>query len=586
MTTATNGDSSARRRHPERTSPPAAASEEASSVKPQPYWRIGLFVIALLIDGLATVLLLSHFVPGIARLEGETPHFTFYGSLLDLSILAFGRLFFCLLGLLIAYCRAEVRPDHYPFEPNHPNGERKSRDDLELEALEEPFRPWLLRFIQRPAFPVELLGFVTQIDSVIKCLARMNVEIGTLADSEPSHPLFWLAVLCTAVFSVVEVSYCEDMCRLAAQYGKERAAARAGEPRPTLLRQITSSLNIPLLADQDEPTAVLDPEASRDGAANGDESATTTRSTEDDPPGVSDITADAHYKATWSDLVSICFPDIHLIMVAFVFLLLAAIAQVYIPRYLGNILDALSEAFTDVDDDTAHRKSMFDIPGFMSNVRLLVLASVLAGVFSGVRGSCFSVVGGRVNVRLRVQLMDALLSQDTAFFDVTKTGDITSRLSSDTTLVGDQVSLNVNVFLRSLVQALGVLLFMFLVSWQLSILAFISVPLITMLSKWYGNYICGLPQKYETEVGERGVQLSGGQRQRIAIARALVRKPRYLLLDEATSALDAESEHLVQEAIDNMIQRGKNDHTAGAMTVVIIAHRYVMTQKSFQFHVA
>ena len=57
--------------------------------------------------------------------------------------------------------------------------------------------------------------------------------------------------------------------------------------------------------------------------------------------------------------------------------------------------------------------------------------------------------------------MDSLLSQDIGFFDVTKTGDITSRLSSDTTLVGDQVSLNVNVFLRSLVQAIGVLLFMF-----------------------------------------------------------------------------------------------------------------------------
>ena len=100
-----------------------------------------------------------------------------------------------------------------------------------------------------------------------------------------------------------------------------------------------------------------------------------------------------------------------------------------------------------------------------------------------------TVVGSRVNVRLRVKLMDSLLSQDIGFFDVTKTGDITSRLSSDTTLVGDQVSLNVNVFLRSLVQAAGVLLFMFVVSWQLSLLAFISVPLITLMSKWYGNYV-------------------------------------------------------------------------------------------------
>jgi ABC-type multidrug transport system fused ATPase/permease subunit len=85
------------------------------------------------------------------------------------------------------------------------------------------------------------------------------------------------------------------------------------------------------------------------------------------------------------------------------------------------------------------------------------------------------------------------------------------------------------------------------------------------------EFIQRFPNGLDTVVGERGIQLSGGQRQRIAIARAVLKDPRILILDEATSALDSESERLVQDALEKLME---------GRTSIVIAHRLATVRKA------
>ena len=183
-------------------------------------------------------------------------------------------------------------------------------------------------------------------------------------------------------------------------------------------------------------------------------------------------------------LLSLSRPDIGYISCGFFALLIAAVAGTFVPGLTGSAIDALSGRGA----------------AFNSVLLQLLGVTALGAVFTGLRGWCFTVAISRLKVRLRDMLLRAILEQELGFFDATPTGELTSRLSADTTVVGDQVALNVNVFLRSAISAGGCLLFMISLSWRLTLLAFCTVPPIILISSLYGKFVQDLSKRSQTRL--------------------------------------------------------------------------------------
>jgi ATP-binding cassette subfamily B (MDR/TAP) protein 1 len=167
---------------------------------------------------------------------------------------------------------------------------------------------------------------------------------------------------------------------------------------------------------------------------------------------------------------------------------------------------------------------------------------------------------------LRQQM--GLVSQEPILFNETIRANIAYGKEGDATeaeIIAASELANAHKFISSLQQVRGIqiifntnVIFILKSTNQVSLLEDVLQYLSYKLQQY-----CKM-QGYDTMVGERGVQLSGGQKQRVAIARAIVKSPKILLLDEATSALDAESEKVVQDALDRiMVNR----------TTVVVAHR-------------
>ncbi|KAF8073219.1 Abcb9 [Scenedesmus sp. PABB004] len=192
--------------------------------------------------------------------------------------------------------------------------------------------------------------------------------------------------------------------------------------------------------------------------------------------------------ATVLELVRLSLPDAPLLVVAFLAGTAAALAAACVPYYTGQIID-----YASIDPDRRR---------FAATTGKLVGVAGLCGVFTGLRGGVFSVAMWRLNVRLRRALFGALLAQEVGFYDKVQTGEISSRLSADTTTVSDSVSLNLNVLVRSATSAAMVLGFMFAASWRLTVVTFVLVPCVLLISKVYGAFYRRLSKKAQAALAE------------------------------------------------------------------------------------
>ncbi|GMT23338.1 hypothetical protein PFISCL1PPCAC_14635 [Pristionchus fissidentatus] len=168
------------------------------------------------------------------------------------------------------------------------------------------------------------------------------------------------------------------------------------------------------------------------------------------------------------------------------FLLAYSGVRIFIPYYTGVII-------ANVVNNKGHYE-LFKSVGIMAG---LTLASTILG---GCRGGSFDYATSLVGRRVRKDLFASLVKQEIGFFDVTKTGDLVSRLTADCSSISDSIALNINVFSRNAVMLMGALFFMFSISWRLALVTFIAIPVISYFSKVFGALFDKLGETMQTTI--------------------------------------------------------------------------------------
>ncbi|KAG7235024.1 hypothetical protein INR49_003435 [Caranx melampygus] len=169
-----------------------------------------------------------------------------------------------------------------------------------------------------------------------------------------------------------------------------------------------------------------------------------------------------------------CRPDYPLMLGGFVFLSLAAVCEMFIPFYTGRVIDILGGQYQQSE--------------FLSALLFMGLYSVGSSLSAGCRGGLLLCAINSFTCRMKVKLFEALTKQEIGFFETIKTGEITSRLSRDTTLMGETVCLNINVLLRTFIKTVGMISLMMNLSWKLTFLMLMETPITGLIENIYDTH--------------------------------------------------------------------------------------------------
>lgn len=190
--------------------------------------------------------------------------------------------------------------------------------------------------------------------------------------------------------------------------------------------------------------------------------------------------------ATICKLIMLAKKDLVYVLIAFLFLITCSVCEVFLPYYTGNVLN-----YIIIDKS---------LTKFKESMLYMALLALLAGFSAGMRGGILTYIFGRYTLRLQNTLFAKIMQMEIGFFDERKTGEITSRLTSDCTKIGDGIGFNLNIFMRSIVKMVGILFFMVKLSWKLTIVMFITFPVIGIISEFFGKKYQVISEKVQSSL--------------------------------------------------------------------------------------